>query len=53
MLAIPVAWLQLKRERVRTLVAIAGVTVAVVLIFVQLGFYTAVVNTATAMTSRR
>ena len=35
---IPVAWLQLRRERIRTLVATAGVAVAVVLIFMQLGF---------------
>jgi putative ABC transport system permease protein len=37
-LAIPVAWLQLKRERMRSCVAIAGVAVAVILIFMQLGF---------------
>jgi len=35
---IPLAWLQLKRERLRFLVGIAGVTFAVTLIFMQLGF---------------
>jgi putative ABC transport system permease protein len=37
-LAIPLAWLQLKREKFRLLVALAGVSFAVVLIFMQLGF---------------
>lgn len=36
--AVPLAWLQLTRERVRLLVAIAGVVFAIVLIFMQLGF---------------
>jgi putative ABC transport system permease protein len=35
---IPVAWLQLKREPVRLLVALAGVAFAVILVFMQLGF---------------
>jgi putative ABC transport system permease protein len=35
---IPLAWMQLKRERLRFLVGIAGVTFAVTLIFMQLGF---------------
>ena len=35
---VPIAWLQLKREKLRLLAAIAGVTFGVVLIFVQLGF---------------
>jgi len=38
MARVPVAWLQLKREKLRLLAAIAGVTFGVVLIFVQLGF---------------
>jgi putative ABC transport system permease protein len=50
-LAIPVAWLQLKRERTRTLVAIAGVTVAVVLIFMQLGFQDALFDSAVRLHS--
>jgi len=37
-LAIPLAWLQLEREKLRLLVALAGVSFAVVLIFMQLGF---------------
>ena len=43
----PLAWLNLLHERTRTLVAVAGVAFAVVLIFVQLGFFQAVRNTAT------
>jgi putative ABC transport system permease protein len=38
MYRIPLAWLQLKREKLRLLVAVAGVAFAVVLIFMQLGF---------------
>jgi putative ABC transport system permease protein len=38
MFAIPLAWLQLKRERVRLLVALAGIGFAVILMFLQLGF---------------
>jgi putative ABC transport system permease protein len=37
-LAIPLAWLQLSREKLRLLVALAGVAFAVVLILMQLGF---------------
>jgi putative ABC transport system permease protein len=37
-LNVPLAWLQLKREKLRLLAAIAGITFGVVLIFVQLGF---------------
>lgn len=36
--AIPLAWLQLKRERVRLLIALAGIGFAVILMFMQLGF---------------
>lgn len=35
---VPVAWLQLKRDKLRLLAALAGVSFGVVLIFVQLGF---------------
>lgn len=35
---VPLAWLQLSREKLRLVAAIAGVTFGVVLIFVQLGF---------------
>lgn len=38
MFSIPLAWLQLTREKLRMLVALAGVGFAVVLIFMQLGF---------------
>jgi len=38
---IPLGWLQLKKEKLRLLVATAGVGFAVVLIFMQLGFRTA------------
>jgi putative ABC transport system permease protein len=50
-LAIPVAWLQLEQERARTLVAIAGVMVAVVLIFMQLGFQDALFESAVRLHS--
>ncbi|MGD1872430.1 MAG: ABC transporter permease DevC [Mastigocoleus sp.] len=35
---IPLAWLQIKRERTRLLVALAGIAFANILIFMQLGF---------------
>jgi putative ABC transport system permease protein len=43
---IPLAWLQLKREKLRLLVALAGVAFAVVLIFMQLGFRGAMFKSA-------
>ena len=43
---IPLAWLQLKKEKLRLLVAAAGVGFAVVLIFVQLGFRNALFDSA-------
>lgn len=46
MFVIPLAWLQLKRERVRLLIAIAGIGFAVFLMFVQLGFRDALFNSA-------
>jgi putative ABC transport system permease protein len=45
-LAIPLAWLQLKREKLRLLVALAGVSFAVVLIFMQLGFQDALYDSS-------
>jgi putative ABC transport system permease protein len=36
--AIPLAWLQLVREKVRLLVALAGISFAVILMMMQLGF---------------
>ncbi len=43
----PLAWLQLTHQRTRTAVAVAGVAFAIILIFMQLGFYGAVEATAT------
>ncbi|NJR54310.1 MAG: FtsX-like permease family protein [Acaryochloris sp. CRU_2_0] len=48
LLAIPLAWLQLAREKVRLFVALAGIGFAVILMMMQLGFqealFTAAVN---------
>ncbi|MBD2327804.1 FtsX-like permease family protein [Alkalinema sp. FACHB-956] len=44
--AIPLAWLQLKRETIRLLVAIAGISFAVILMFLQLGFQDALFESA-------
>lgn len=44
--AVPLAWLQLTYEKSRLLVAIAGITFAVVLIFMQLGFRDALFTSA-------
>jgi putative ABC transport system permease protein len=43
---VPIAWLQLKREKLRLLAAIAGVAFGVVLIFVQLGFQRALFDSS-------
>jgi putative ABC transport system permease protein len=43
----PVAWLNLVHQTKRTLVAVAGVAFAVLLVFMQLGFYGAAEGTAT------
>ncbi len=45
----PLAWLNLLHNPFRSLVAIAGVAFAVVLIFMQLGFYGAVLLSATCI----
>lgn len=45
----PLAWFNLLHNRVRTLVAVAGVTFAIVLIFMQLGFLEALKSTATVI----
>jgi putative ABC transport system permease protein len=44
--AIPLAWLQLKRERMRLLIALAGIGFAVILMFIQLGFQEALFDSA-------
>lgn len=43
---IPLAWLQLIRERTRLLVAISGISFAVVLMFMQMGFLNALFASA-------
>jgi len=48
----PLAWHNLLLDKVRTAVAIAGVAFAVVLILMQLGFYGAVLQTATLIYDR-
>ncbi len=46
-LKIPVAWLQLIRNRIRSLVAVAGIGFIVILMFMQLGFQDALYSSAT------
>lgn len=47
----PLAWLQVKREKTRLLVALAGITFADILMFFQLGLMSAAFDAATAMHS--
>lgn len=44
--SIPLAWLQLIREKARLLVALAGIGFAVILMFIQLGFRDALFDSA-------
>jgi putative ABC transport system permease protein len=44
---IPGAWLQLSKEKLRLLVALSGVSFAVILVFMQLGFRSSVYESAT------
>ena len=44
---VPMAWLQLGREPLRLLVGLAGVAFAVILVFMQLGFRSAMYESAT------
>ncbi|MGD1913377.1 MAG: ABC transporter permease DevC [Rivularia sp. (in: cyanobacteria)] len=44
---IPLAWLQLIRNKLRSLVAVAGIAFIVILMFMQLGFQDALYNSAT------
>ena len=46
-LNLPIAWLQLARQRVRFIVALAGIAFIVVLMFMQLGFQEALYSSAT------
>ncbi|MDJ0597659.1 MAG: ABC transporter permease DevC [Crocosphaera sp.] len=43
---IPLAWLQLKHQKTRLFVAIAGISFAVILMFMQLGFQSALFDSA-------
>ena len=45
-LAIPLAWLQLKQDKLRLAIALLGVGFAVVLIFMQLGFQDALFSSS-------
>src|SRR5437763_7524695 len=45
----PLAWLNLIHQKKRSLVAVAGVSFAALLIFMQLGFYGAAEGTATVI----
>jgi len=49
MFGIPLAWLQLMREKLRLTVAVAGVAFAVILIFMQLGFRNALFESSTRL----
>ncbi|HEY9697900.1 MAG TPA: ABC transporter permease DevC [Trichocoleus sp.] len=49
MFNIPLAWLQLSRERMRLVIALAGIAFAVILMFMQLGFQTALYDSATRL----
>ncbi|MBD2153040.1 ABC transporter permease DevC [Leptolyngbya sp. FACHB-16] len=44
--SIPLAWLQLSRERIRFVIALAGIAFAVILMFMQLGFQAALYDSA-------
>ncbi|MFP4099181.1 ABC transporter permease DevC [Coleofasciculus sp.] len=47
MFDLPLAWLQLSREKNRLLIVLAGIAFAVILMFMQLGFQAALYNSAT------
>ena len=49
MFAIPLAWLQLFREKMRLLIALAGIGFAVILMFIQLGFQDALFTSAVSL----
>jgi putative ABC transport system permease protein len=50
-LAVPLAWLQLTYEKSRLMVAIAGITFAVILMFMQIGFQDALFRSAIRLQS--
>ena len=43
---IPLAWLQLRKEKIRLLIALAGISFADILMFMQLGFRDALFDSA-------
>jgi putative ABC transport system permease protein len=45
----PLAWLQLTREKIRLLIALAGIAFAVILMFMQLGFQASLYDSATRL----
>jgi putative ABC transport system permease protein len=49
MFNIPLAWLQLSREKIRLLIALAGIGFAVILMFMQLGFQVALYDSTTRL----
>ena len=49
MFDIPLAWLQLTREKTRLLIVLAGIAFAVILMFMQLGFQVALYDSATRL----
>ncbi|MBD0262997.1 MAG: ABC transporter, partial [Tolypothrix sp. Co-bin9] len=44
--SIPLAWLQLTREKTRLVIALAGIAFAVILMFMKLGFEAAIFDSA-------
>ncbi|MBC1220056.1 FtsX-like permease family protein [Nostoc sp. UCD121] len=48
-LNIPLAWLQLARQKIRFLVALAGIAFVAVLMFMQIGFQSALYDSATQL----
>lgn len=46
---IPLSWLQLSKEKIRLLIALAGIGFADILMFMQLGFKTALLNSSVLM----
>ncbi|MDB9484824.1 ABC transporter, partial [Dolichospermum circinale CS-537/05] len=46
---IPLAWLQLVQQKLRFVIAVAGIGFIVLLMFIQLGFQDALYSSATAL----
>ena len=49
---VPLAWLNLTHSKLRFLVSVLGITFAVVLMFVQLGFWRALLDSQTALINK-